>query len=151
MATVRYQVDGVPAKWISAWMITPGLTPAGRFSIRRFIKGAPGTMPISSPKPPGAFRLSPSTRYSPPSEVAPDYFLPQLYVNEIAGLRPGCGVSYLPKPVAAVVPPVTPLGTLGPQGPSRVAMGGRKVGGRRSMSWPRAVIRWPSLTGRGGS
>jgi hypothetical protein len=148
MAQVRYQVDGVPAYAIAAFMPAPGTTPAGRFSIRRFIHGAPGTMPVRSPKPAGAFRLSPSRQYSPPSEVAPDYFLPQLYVNEIAELPIGGGVSYLPKPVAAKVPPVVPQGALGPQGPARVAQSGRKVGGRRSMHWPRTIVRWPDLAGK---
>ena len=148
MATVRYQVDGVPAYAIHAFMPTPGLSPAGSSSITRFTHGAPGTMPVPSPKPAGAFRLSCSPQYSPPSEVAPDYFLPQLYFNEIAELRLAGGVSYLPPPVAHEVAPVTPQGAHGPQGPAKVAMAGRKVGGRRSMHWPRAIISWPDLAGR---
>lgn len=156
MPTVRYQVEEVhPSGWAAAWFPSPGLTPAGQTSVRRFIHGYPGTARVTSPSPAGAFSASSSPAWRSPSSVAPDWIAPQLWWQDIAwkggNVGPsssGGGVSYMPRPVAQVVPPVVPIGTLGPQGPSPIAMTGRKVGGRRAMHWPRVVIRWPDLSGR---
>lgn len=154
MATVRYQVDQVPQNaWAHAFFPTPTLSPAGQFSLRRFISGAPGTARVTSPRPAGAYSLSPSPAWRDPSHSAPDWFAPQLWLNDIRELpvgptASGRGVCYLPHRVAETVPPVVPQGTLGPLGPSAVVMGGRKVGGRRSMHWPRVIPRWPNLSGR---
>jgi hypothetical protein len=77
--------------------------------------------------------------------VAPDWFCPQVAVQDIRRLGPP--VSYMPHRAAQLVPPVVPVGKLGPLGPSPVVMRGRKVGGRRSMHWPRVIPRWPNLRG----
>jgi hypothetical protein len=155
MATVRYQVDDVPqSAWAHAWFPTPGLSPAGSSNQQRFISGFPGTMRVDSPKPAGAFRASTSPEFHSPSEVAPPWFAPQIWYDDLRGGRPVAptgaksGIAYLPHLRAHAVVPVVPIGTVGPLGPSKVAMGGRKVGGRRSMHWPRTVIRWPNLAGR---
>lgn len=154
MAHVAYQVDGVPqTEWAHAFFPTPGLTPAGATSLTRFVSGLAGTERIPSPKPAGAFRASSSRQYHAPSEVAPDWFAPQIWTDyytihaQIAPTSGGSGVKYMPHRVAQQVPPVVPQGTLGALGPSQVAMGGRKVGGRRSMHWPRLLPRWPNLAG----
>lgn len=153
MARVRYQVDGVPQDGSAhAFFPVPSLTPAGQFSLRWTISGSPGTARVPSPRPAGSFRASPSPQWAGPSDVAPDWFAPQLWVNFINELpvgpsAAGSGVRYLPGRVAQPVDPVVPLGTLGPLGPSQVVMGGRKVGGRRSMHWPRVLTRWPNLAG----
>lgn len=169
MAHVRYQVDGVPQDGRAhAWFPQPGLTPAGFSSVRRFISGWPGTVRVPTTKAgvPGVTHscvgldsnynasgtLSLSPDYVPPSAVAPDWFAPQVWLSEINELptapsSSGMGIRRLPARVAVEVPPVTPLGTWGPLGPSQVAMGGRKVGGRRSMIWPRVITRWPNLGG----
>jgi hypothetical protein len=155
MATVRYQVDGVPeTAWAHAFFPMPGLTPAASSSIRRFIQGYPGTERIPSPRPAGAYRASPSPQFQGPSDVAPDWFAPQLWSHDIRELpvgptHAGTGINYLPHRKAFPVDPIVPQGTLGPLGPSQVAMTGRKVGGRRSMHWLRSVISWPSLGGTG--
>lgn len=143
MATVRYVVRDVPPQWLDAWLPMPTLSPAGATSVSRFTFGAPGTEPVPSPRPRGSMTLSSSPAWSPPSSVAPDWFLPQLYVNDIRALGPT--VRYLPQRVAPLVPPVESIGAVGPQGPSQVAMNGRKVGGLRSMFWPRRRIVWPPL------
>lgn len=143
MATVRYQVDGVPAHWAAAFFPTPGLSPAGATSVSRFTQGAPGTMRVHSPRPAWSGRLSSSPDWHPPSEVAPDYICPQLYVNDIRELGPI--VQYMPSRYAAVPPPVGQIGDRSALGPAPVAMRGRKVGGRRSMKWPRTIVRWPDL------
>lgn len=150
MARVRYRVDGVPDAWRDAWFPTPGLTPAGATSVARFTHGAPGTVPVHTPRPAGSFSLSRSPEWLPPSAVAPDATLFNEYVNFIDEFVIAGGVSYMPRQVAALVPPVGDIGNRGELGPSRVAMGGRKVGGRRSMHWPRVVTRWPGLRGGGG-
>lgn len=154
MPVVRYQVDEVPANaWAEAFFPTPGLTPAGQFSLRRMITGFPGTVRVTSPRPAGAYRASSSPEWQSPSDVAPNWFAPQLWLDSytqyahIGATPSGGGVSYMPKQVAAPVEPVVPQGTLGPLGPSKVAMGGRKIGGRRAMHWPRVVPRWPNLNG----
>lgn len=144
MATVRYRVHGVPDQWVDAFFPMPTLTPAGATSVSRFTYGAPGTYAVPlSDNHNASGTLSSNPAWAPPSHVAPDYFLPQLYVNDIRELGPT--VRYLPQRVAPIVPPVTPIGAHGPLGPSDVAMGGRKVGGLRSMFWPRARLRWPVI------
>jgi hypothetical protein len=140
MAVVRYAVHGVPGQWVDAFMPMPTLTPAGATSVSRFTFGAPGTEPVPSPRPAGSAAQSDSPQWAPPSAVAPTVFCPQLYVNDIRALGPP--VRYLPAKVASLVPPVGEIG-----GVSDVAMGGRKVGGRRSMHWPRPKTFWPSITG----
>ncbi len=146
MATVRYAVNGVPPQWTDAWFPMPTLTPAAASSVSRFTFGAPGTEPVPSPRPAGSMSQSKSPEWAPPSAVAPTYFCPQLYVNDIRHLGPQ--VRYLPSRVAQLVPPVgTNVGPLGKNGPSAVAMGGRKTGGRRSMYWPQPRVRWPSIFG----
>ncbi|HUO48229.1 MAG TPA: hypothetical protein VMU09_05300, partial [Acidimicrobiales bacterium] len=116
-------------------------------SISRFTKGAPGTVPVHTPRPAGSMSLSRSPEWLPGSAVAPDATVCNEYVNEIAELKIAGGVSYMPRQVAALVEPVGHIGSHGPLGPSQVVMGGRKVGGRRSMHWPRTITRWPNLRG----
>ncbi len=159
MATVRYQVDGVPQTgWAHAWFPTPPLSPAGAFSLSRFIHGYPGTMRVASPKPAGSHTMSDSAEWMPwgSAEVGPDFFAPQLYWTDIAeqtvgATNAGNGVGYMPHRVAVDVEPMVPQGVIGiipgRNRPAEVAMGGRKVGGVRSMHWPRSFIRWPSLSG----
>jgi len=147
VSTVRYKVDGVPAAWADAWFPMPTQTPAAATSISRFTKGAPGTVPVHTPRPAGSMSLSRSPEWLPGSAVAPDATLFNEYVNEIAELKIAGGVSYMPRQVAALVEPVGHIGAHGPLGPSQVVMGGRKVGGRRSMHWPRTITRWPNLRG----
>lgn len=143
MATVRYQVDGVPAGWADAFFPMPTLTATATTSLRHTIAGAPGTEPVPSPRPRWSGRLSSSSQWAPPSEVAPDYFRPQLYVNDIRGLGPP--VRYMPGAVQGIPPAVGYIDGHSEFGPAEVAMRGRKVGGRRSMKWPRTIIRWPDL------
>jgi hypothetical protein len=147
MATVRYRVDGVPAAYAQAWMPMPTLTPAGATSVRWTISAAWGTEPVHSPPPQGRGTLSASPLWRPPSSVAPDHIRPDIAVQDIRRLGPP--VSYMPHTMAQLVDPVTPIGERGPLGPSAVVQRGRKIGGRRSMHWPRVFPFWPNL--RGGS
>jgi len=145
--TVRYRVDDVPHQWADAWMPMPTLTPGATTSVRSTISAAWGTEEVPvSPNHTAAGSLSRSPDWLPGSAVAPDYFCPDVAVQDITKLGPP--VHYLPLPFAQLVDPVVPLGARGPLGPSKVAMRGRKVGGRRSMHWPRVVTRWPGLGGR---
>lgn len=145
MATVRYKVEGVPSPWAAAWMPMPTLTPAGTTSVSWTIHGAWGTeeVPLPSNR---VGTLSANPAWRPPSSVAPDSFRPQVAVQDIRRLGPP--VHWMPLRRAELVPPVTPLGTQGPLGPSAVVMRGRKIGGRRSMHWLRALPRWPNLRGQ---
>jgi hypothetical protein len=146
VATVRYKVDGVPAQWADAWMPMPTLSPAGATSVSWSIHAAWGTEQVPvSPNHKASGTLSKSPEWKDPSAVAPDYFCPDVAVQDITRLGPP--VHYMPLPFAQLVDPVVPLGTQGPLGPSAVHMRGRKIGGRRSMHWPRVVPRWPNLRG----
>lgn len=156
MASVRYQVDGVHQdSWAHAWFPTPPLSPAGTSSVRYMIHGSPGTERVPSPSP--RFDRTASHLAGGPyrngSDVAPDWFAPQVWFTEIKDMpvgpsSSGLGIRYLPKRVAVEVPPVVPVNAQwGPNGPSPIAMSGRKIGGRRSMHWPRSLIRWPNLRG----
>ena len=152
MSTVRYQVDEVTEdQHAHAFFPVPGITPAAQSSISRFVHGYPGTMRVASPRPAGAYRASPSSQWHPPSEVAPDWFAPQLWWNDIAELpvgptASGRGVRFRPGPLTALIPvPVVDQSVAA--GPPPIAMRGRKIGGRRSMHWPRTLIRWPNLKG----
>jgi hypothetical protein len=147
VAQVRYKVDDVPAQWADAFMPMPTLSPAGATSVSWSIHAAWGTeqVPVSANHT-ASGTLSRSPEWHPPSSVAPDWFCPDVAVQDIRRLGPP--VSYMPHPVAQLVEPVVPLGTQGPQGPSAVVMRGRKVGGRRSMHWPRVVPFWPGLRGQ---
>lgn len=140
MATVRYTVTGVPEQWVDAFMPMPTLTATAATSVSRFTYGAPGTEPVPSPRPAGSGTLSNNPAWAPPSSVAPTTFNPTLYVNDIRELGPQ--VRYLPARVASLVPAVGEIG-----GVSDVAMNGRKVGGRRSMFWPRPNTVWPNVNG----
>lgn len=148
MATVRYRVDGVPPGWIDAFTPRPTLTPAGTFSIRHTISASWGTEDIPSPRPAGSARLSSSPRWHPPSDVAPDYFRPDVAVVDIRQMGGGGAnagrIRFQPR--RAAVAPI-PVGTIN-YPPAPVAMRGRKIGGRRSMHWPRVITRWPGLDGR---
>jgi len=150
MSTVRYRVDDVPAQWADAFMPMPTLSPAGATSVSWTVKAAWGTeeVPVSANHT-AAGTLSRSDDWKPGSAVAPDHILPDVAVQDITALGPP--VQYLPLPAAMLVPPVTPVGTLGPLGPSAVVMRGRKIGGRRSMHWPKVVPFWPNLRGGSGS
>jgi len=146
VSTVRYRVDGVPPEWAAAWMPMPTLSPAGATSVSWTISAAWGTEDVPvSPNHKASGTVSNAPGWRDPSAVAPDFFRPDVAVQDIRLLGPP--VRYMPLPFAQLVDPVVPLGTLGPQGPSRVVMRGRKVGGRRSMHWPRVVPRWPNLRG----
>lgn len=147
MATVRYKVDDVPGNWADAWMPMPTLSPAGATSVSWTISASWGTEEVPvSPNFKASGTLSNSSAWHDQSSVAPNWIRPDIAVQDIRQLGPP--VHYMPLPVAMLVPPVEALGTLGPQGPSRVAMRGRKIGGRRSMFWPRVVPRWPNLRGQ---
>lgn len=146
MSTVRYVVEGVPAQWADAFMPMPTLTPAGATSVSWTIYGAWGTeeVPLEPVNRVGTLSRNPANKVG--SDVAPDSFRPDVAVQDITRLGPP--VRWMPLPVAQLVDPVTPINQLGPLGNPAVVMRGRKVGGRRSMFWPRVVPRWPNLQGR---
>jgi hypothetical protein len=143
--TVRYQVDGLAGLGANAhaFMPSPGLTPAGSSHGEVDVWGAPGTLPVPAPHPATSPHLSRSRWLRTPSDVAPDYFTPQIYVAGMRNMRPP--VHYMPN--HSRIP--TPTGSITTQ-PAPVLARGRKIGGRFSMIWPRTITRWPNLLQRGG-
>ena len=133
MSTVRYKVDGVPEQWADAFMPMPTLSPAGATSVSWTITAAWGTEEVPvSPNHKASGTLSNSSQWKDPSAVAPNWFRPDIAVQDIRRLGPP--VRWMPGTVAQLVEPVVPQGTHGPLGPSAVVMRGRKVGGRKIYS-----------------
>lgn len=144
MAQVRYRVDQLPAgENAHAFLPMPGLSAAGSSHGEVDVFGAWGTMPVPSPHPATSPHLSRSPLLRTPSDVAPDYFCPQIGIAGTRNMRPP--VRYLPN--HSRIP--APAGAIADQ-PSPVLMRGRKIGTRWSMIWPRVVTRWPNILDRPG-
>ena len=140
MATVRYTVTGVPERYMHAWCPTAGLTPAGQTHGDTLIYGSPGTTRVPSPRPrfDKVAREMAGDGFQNGSDVAPDWFAPQVWFTDIRNRGPlasAGGVHYMPGREAPVPPAIRPEG-----GVSGVAMNGRKVG--KVMKWPRVITRW---------
>lgn len=144
MTQARYQVEQL-GRGAQAWFPTMGTTPMASTHGSIEVHGSPGTSRVVSPKPAGSGNVSGSKAWKSPSDVAPDWFAPQLYVTDI---RPSSlpriagGVRYFPNDSEIPHP------TQDWRRVAKEAMKGRKVGGQRAMKWPRPNIRWPNLMGQ---
>lgn len=148
MGKVRYQVDGIGGLGANAaaFMPMPGLTPAGATHGDVDVFGAWGTLRVPAPRPATSPRSSssPATGERVPSDVSPNYMLPQIGIAGTRNMRPP--VRYLPQAMRHRIP--TPAGSITVQ-PSDVRQRGRKIGQRWAMIWPRTVTRWPNVLHRG--
>lgn len=104
------------------------------------LAGAPGTVPIPSPRPPGTDQRNasgnPNVQDLRPSDVAPNAFLPRLFVLYADNMQPpvrwAC-TNEIPIPAGNYVR----LPQIASKTPAR-------LGGVATIPAPRAFIRWPS-------
>lgn len=138
-----------PARGLGAFMPSRAATPSGASNGECRVAGAPGTMPIPSPKPPAvpAAAAGPNGYQTNPSYAAPDFILPSIYVSYPDGCSfPGKRVSDNVLPVPA-----------GNWGRSAKPWNRRsRVGGQTATAWPRPFITFPTYAeliarARGGS
>jgi hypothetical protein len=113
------------------------------------VEGAPGTVPVPSPRPtatPSQTARPQGTKDSAAgSDVAPDFILPAVYTASARHMGPaddvGLGMARRrlnELPVRAVDPGRRP-----------VAVWQQFPAGARPLPWPRAFVHWPSRTGPG--
>ena len=130
----------VPAKWgMGAFLPTLTFGGAPATNGQNKISGAPGTIRIPSPRPPGMVDAGNSPQ-NQPSDVAPNWFLPALYTAHANPTLhfPGrlFGDNVLPTPVPNV-------GRTAIQSQHRVRLGGRTTTGSF-----RPFTQWPTYGGR---
>lgn len=148
MALGRYRVPDLPTRGAGAFLPAPPpvVTPPVLSSWGLVgVFGAPGTMPVPSPKPrvtASGVRTS-ADGLAMPSNVSPDVILPSIYVSSVSHMGPQDGALNV-----AVrhhndmpVPAVNIIRTAGVAQPAPTKLGGKAV-----TPWPRALPRWPSVT-----
>lgn len=137
---VAYRTLQVPTKWgMGAFM--PGLTRGGApvSNGQNIIDGAPGTVPIPSPRPAALNDGELGGPYNQPSAVAPDVFYPALYT-----FRANPSVHFPGKLFGdSVVPvPAINLGRTALQTQHRF-----RLGGRTATDAMRPFTQWPVYGG----
>jgi hypothetical protein len=142
---VRYAVESIPARAVSAF--TPSLTRPGIVATRGLthVVGFPGTelVPVESPGlPPPSF-----TPKTAGSSCAPDAITPDIYEASPANMGP-----FAPAGAARIRWGTNeiPIAALGWQPVAPVAVTWRpRIGGRRTIGWPRVSPSFPPVTGTG--
>lgn len=140
MTVIRYTVDDLPARGLTAFTPTLTVTPLASSGGLAHVFGAPGTMAVPAPAPPAVPNLGPDPKTSP-SNCAPSVIFPAIYLASPANMGPPVrrrSTNELPIPATSYlrVP--------------RVAMPAPHIGGRRVIPWPRVFQRWGSVTGTQG-
>jgi hypothetical protein len=80
---MRHQIRTlqVPTQWgTGAFVSIPAQSSTASFNGQNIVTGAPGTVPVPSPKPSALDDSSLGGPYNQPSSVSPDWFLPSIYV-----------------------------------------------------------------------
>lgn len=142
-----YRTLDVPPYGTGAFMPQPARNPVASSYGLVVIDGSPGTMPVSTPRPPATpsqtARPQGDRNSAASSDVSPDFMLPCIYIPRAANMGPtgdvGLGMARRrlnELPVRAVDPGRRP-----------VAVFQQFPAGARPLPWPRAFIRWPSRTG----
>lgn len=144
---MRYRVLDLPVKGAGAFMPVPTTNPRASSWGLVHVNGSPGTEAVPVPAPQRSY-LPSQTRSggvnsAQGSDVAPDYILPSIYVAGTENMGPAAdaGVGMLarrlnPMPVPALTYPATP----------KVAQITPRIGGRATMTWPRAFQRFPAAS-----
>ena len=83
---MRHQIRTlqVPTAWgTGAFVSIPAKSSTAAFNGQNIITGAPGTVPVPSPRPPALDDSSLGGPYNQPSAVSPNYILPSIYVAHV--------------------------------------------------------------------
>jgi hypothetical protein len=138
----RYQVvgmGGLPRHGSSAFLPVPPhhVTPASATHGMVMIEGSPGTNRVPSPRPRGLAHGGHYRGAPGPSQVAPDYILPQIWFTHVTNMAPNNGhLSWMPGDTIIPVPAGDVIRT------PPIAMKRRRVGGSEALQWPRVITRW---------
>jgi hypothetical protein len=131
----------VPHKWgMGAFLPTPASIGTAATNGQNIVTGAPGTVRVPSPRPAAMTDSELGGPYNQPSSVAPDWFLPSIYVAHVNQTLtfPGriFGDNVLPVPVPNVGRTVV-------QSQHRT-----RLGGRTATASLRPFTVWPTYNGR---
>ena len=83
---MRHQIRTmqVPQNWgTGAFTVIPARNSTASFNGQNIVTGAPGTVPVYSPRPAALDDSSLGGPYNQPSACAPDYILPSIYVAHV--------------------------------------------------------------------
>lgn len=147
---IYYRTLDVPPYGAGAFMPQPARNPVASSYGLVIIDGAPGTVAVSSPRPPATpsqtARPQGSVNSAAGSDVSPDVILPAIYIPRAANMGPsadtGIGMArrrLCELPVRAVDPGRQPVPVW-----QKFPIGGKQL------PQPRAFIRWPSRTDHPG-
>lgn len=117
-----------------------------------YIYGQPGTLGIRSPRPAAAVPIS-QNKLTQPSRCAPDVIFPSIYYTTPANMHAPVSLfrdNQMPVPARDLYKfPANPnFGAPFAGRVPRPGMRARKTGGRQQVTWPPAVLTWPTLSTR---
>ena len=139
---MRHQIRTLqaPTRWgTGAFVSIPAQSSTAQFNGQNIVTGAPGTVPVHSPKPPALDDGSLGGPYNQPSNVSPNYILPSIYVAHAnSSMRfPGDIAITNVSPV-----PATAIGAVAGLGWARPRLGGQTVTASK-----RPFTQWPTYGG----
>lgn len=147
--SIRYRVLDLPVKGAGAFTPLAAVNPVASSYGLVHIFGAPGTMPVPSPKPeplPSLTRSS-SPNTAQGSDVAPDVILPAIYVASAANMGPAADAGIGMRRRRMNELPVR----AGDPGRQPVPVMIKFPAGASQLAWPRAFQRWPVRGAPGSS
>lgn len=138
---MRYRVLDLPTKGTGAFTPIPTTNPpASSYGLTSAtLRGYPGTLAISEPKPAAVPPIS-AVRETQSSFVSPDVGFWDKYIPSAKYMGPSEHVGMAKRRLTPIpVPAVSWINT------ALNAMTGNKIGGRSVTAWPRAFQRWPTI------
>lgn len=142
---MRYVVHDLPPHAPGAFSPTMPMPPIASSHGLICVVGSPGTMAFSAPKP-GVHSISPDPRtqgsWNVPDVIRPAVYYTRPQVNNIGHTMPNRIPNLLPVPALTAPRAFGRIAARQPQ----VAMRPAKIGGRRSIPWPRAFQRFGSAS-----
>ena len=125
---MRHQIRTLqaPTNWgVGAFVSIPAQSSTAQFNGQNIVTGAPGTVPVYSPRPVCMDDSSMGGPYNQPSAVSPDWILPSIYiahVNDTMHFPGDTRVAHNPSPV-----PATAIGAVVNNGFNKPTIGGNQV------------------------